>query len=292
MNYANKSFDNSNDEIIVLPVFRLPLPDRLVPAPCGCMIQVPQTCFIQLNMTIKMPVSTKPAEVDLLKNELLININHRTKAGLTVSEIPKLNIDTKILDSSAFRLFETFRSPLYNGDSGSSIKKFETTKKERLQTGENIIKTRKRLPKSTNLEFQYCLKDSDPMLLEDNLFTNYPSNGKLAMVQSSIKNCTMLEADEKMLLWNRIKMNVEPLTKNERKTALQKYMSKKHSRGNSKIIRYAVRQNLAIKRHRVKGKFIKLEGSRKRMSKDEFRKLGEKRIEQANARLDNQRNFN
>lgn len=52
-------------------------------------------------------------------------------------------------------------------------------------------------------------------------------------------------------------MRVKKLTKREKRKSIQVYLEKKNNRKRKKFIRYQVRKDLAVKRKRFKGKFVK-----------------------------------
>lgn len=78
-----------------------------------------------------------------------------------------------------------------------------------------------------------------------------------ADVKEKIMNSKMFSEVEKRVIKNLINFKAKGLSKEEKDAAIRRYRLKKRSRRVTYQIRYKVRQDLAVKRLRNKGKFIK-----------------------------------
>ena len=81
---------------------------------------------------------------------------------------------------------------------------------------------------------------------------NLEQDAKERLIES-----TLFSESDKKLYRNLLNIKVRPLTSYEREASVKRYKAKKLTRKTTYQIRYKVRQDLAIKRLRNKGKFIK-----------------------------------
>ena len=108
-------------------------------------------------------------------------------------------------------------------------------------------------------QFQRMLHaEDDPLaLIEDRSFFNELKFDLESDAKRVLSNQKLFSETEKKVFWSLITSKVKSGPCSDRKNSIMRYKLKKQRRKMAYKIRYKVRQDLAIKRLRNKGKFIK-----------------------------------
>ena len=259
-------------------------------APFCCLHQNPPLFHVRVTCEIHFPIIERPSTIEFCKNQQTTNTPNLTETELIPVLIKKHHKNAKIENNSCLSLFEQFKLPTYKNNSTHSINFFEAARYEKIIQKNKIKTMQNRLKRKPNFDLKYYSKDSDSNLPEVDLNKNTQTNKKLQLLKCVIFECNDLKDDEKTIIWNLVKTQIQPLTKEQRLATVQKYRQKKNSRKTTKIIRYESRQKMANLRNREKGKFIKQKERNKRLNKEDFRKQGEKIKQKNMIRAENRRN--